>query len=755
MLIGLLAGPLAGQALPRDPPAPANAVLAQARAALDSGQAWHATVLLRPLLRDPASRSQEIDLLAATAAAGWEGWSEVERILGRARWLDLDFGGAARALLARAALARGDSVAAAGHARLALGSAVPESLPARHLLLARAFERTGAADSAAVHYRAAWDGFPDLADWLALRLAAVTNDSAARQALYRALRSPAAQARTPTVEAQARRHFGDYAGAARWFDRAGDPVRSLDAAYRGATTDSARAAVRTTLLALITSATGTAAQARAAIALYDQIDSVPPPETQLLIARRAASLNLFDRAGRGFGAANRLLTDQDRFTYGTVLVRLGREELAIPQFALVRDSALRGQARYQRARSMLRAGGSAGGVRDALAAVQRDFPDDVEAASSAVYLSGDLAADAGADREARAAFRTVATRYPTSRFAERAEFQAALLAYVLGFPDSAAAEFDAIVRERPTGVEAAAAAYWGGRARAASGDSTGAARRWTALAARADGSYYASLAARALGRPEAGAGPPPAGITYESTPAIDSALARIRRLDAVGLATEATLERDALEGSGTSTEALLRLASAFQRAGNPAAALRLANRAASQGAPRTRALLGLLYPLPFRYLVEQEARRLRLDPFLVAALIRQESAFDPRARSIADARGLMQVLPSLGMALASAAAIDPWDPALLNVPDINIAFGAIHLQETLDRYGGDVVRALAAYNAGMHRVAQWETKAGVRNDPALFVERIPFTETRDYVRRVTQNLTLYRLLYGADSAGVK
>ena len=153
----------------------------------------------------------------------------------------------------------------------------------------------------------------------------------------------------------------------------------------------------------------------------------------------------------------------------------------------------------------------------------------------------------------------------------------------------------------------------------------------------------------------------------------------------------------------------------------------------------------LAYPVLERELIGAEAKRARIDPALVAALIRQESSFNPRATSAPGARGLMQVMPSVGAALARARKIAPWDPVLLYQPDVNVILGTTHLAGFLGQYPAPEY-ALAAYNAGPGRVSTWRKKAGV-SDPLLFVERIPFVETRDYVRIVLRNRALYEALY--------
>jgi soluble lytic murein transglycosylase len=105
----------------------------------------------------------------------------------------------------------------------------------------------------------------------------------------------------------------------------------------------------------------------------------------------------------------------------------------------------------------------------------------------------------------------------------------------------------------------------------------------------------------------------------------------------------------------------------------------------------------------------------------------------------------MQLMPSVGKSIAASKGISPWDPAMLYQPTINIELGTSHLSGLMRRYP-NVVRALAAYNAGESRVAKWAGKAGAE-DPEIFTERIPFVETRDYVRIILRNRAYYEALY--------
>jgi soluble lytic murein transglycosylase len=155
----------------------------------------------------------------------------------------------------------------------------------------------------------------------------------------------------------------------------------------------------------------------------------------------------------------------------------------------------------------------------------------------------------------------------------------------------------------------------------------------------------------------------------------------------------------------------------------------------------------LLFPLPYRADVVRAAREKNLDPYLLAGLIRQESEFDPQARSHANAFGLTQVRPATGRLFARQAGIARFSSRLLFQPAANLKIGVSIFSSMLEQNGGKLEQTLAAYNAGPNRAAEWLTW-NIYREPAEFVESIPFTETRDYVQAVLRNADLYRRLYG-------
>ena len=161
-----------------------------------------------------------------------------------------------------------------------------------------------------------------------------------------------------------------------------------------------------------------------------------------------------------------------------------------------------------------------------------------------------------------------------------------------------------------------------------------------------------------------------------------------------------------------------------------------------------RAVWQVAYGLPFQQSIRRWSTKTGIDPMLVAGLIHQESAFEPEARSGANAVGLMQLLPQTARRLAKQAKIG-YSVSRLVDPDYNVRLGTIYVAG-LQKQFGNVESALAAYNAGEDRVVSWTAGQSYR-EPAEFVDSIPFTETRQYVEIVSRNADIYRRLYGVEN----
>jgi soluble lytic murein transglycosylase len=154
----------------------------------------------------------------------------------------------------------------------------------------------------------------------------------------------------------------------------------------------------------------------------------------------------------------------------------------------------------------------------------------------------------------------------------------------------------------------------------------------------------------------------------------------------------------------------------------------------------------LVLPLSDEQVIREQAAAKHLDPALIAAVIYAETKFDPRT-SPAGAEGLMQIEPSTAEFLAKLSGGYRFTTSDLGTPAINVAYGSYYLRYLLDHYGGDEMPAIAAYNAGITNVDEWEAKARSEGK-TLTVEEIPFAQTREYVKRVQGAQREYRALYG-------
>jgi soluble lytic murein transglycosylase len=160
-------------------------------------------------------------------------------------------------------------------------------------------------------------------------------------------------------------------------------------------------------------------------------------------------------------------------------------------------------------------------------------------------------------------------------------------------------------------------------------------------------------------------------------------------------------------------------------------------------------LLRVTFPFPYRELIRREAEEWGIDPLVMAAIIRQESAFKSDIVSRAGAIGLMQVMPPTGAQLARRHGPDPFTDATLTAPEVNLHLGAAFFVDMSRRYDHDLPLVLSAYNAGPTRATAWR-RFPEAVDPLRFTERIPIEETRGYVKSVRRNVALYRALYAEE-----
>jgi peptidoglycan lytic transglycosylase len=316
----------------------------------------------------------------------------------------------------------------------------------------------------------------------------------------------------------------------------------------------------------------------------------------------------------------------------------------------------------------------------------------------------------------------------------------------LNDPATALAHFARVAQGNHNPITLSRAGYWQGRAAEALGRRDEARAHYEA-AARYSTAYYGQIARARLGHKDIVLRPPP-------EPASDKARLDVVRAIELLYAID---ERDLVAGS---------LADLGERSADDAAGLAaIAEVAARHHDARAMVLLGKAalgrglpldhYAFPAIGIPEYRAIGPAIEPAVVYAIARQESTFNPRTVSSARAMGLMQVTPEAGRYVAKKFGASFDEKRLLSDQSYNVQLGAAELGDLYGDYRGSHILTFAGYNAGRGRVKEWIAKYGDPRDPKVdpidWVERIPFSETRNYVQRVLENLQVYRVRFGGGS----
>lgn len=415
------------------------------------------------------------------------------------------------------------------------------------------------------------------------------------------------------------------------------------------------------------------------------------------------------------------------------------------------------EALYYYARASRNSGDHATYVRTARRLAD-EFPADpwAEAALDSLATHHVLIND---DAAADAVFRELYAKYPKGAYAQRAAMRAGWRAYrqrrftdTIAFFDHAAADFPRS-DYRPSWL------FWSARAYEQLGQRERADERLMLTSADYLNSYYGRLAtARLNGRrppPRVVADGPLGGASPLPNDAVVRALIEAHRFneavaelsfaqrtwgDSAALrATMSWIERQqGLSGvTGQDQFDLLRGSITTMRRAYP-------QFMASGGERLPREVLTHIFPLAYWDLIQKHATERNLDPYLVAALMAQESTFVPAIRSSAGAVGLMQLMPGTAQPLARRLGL-PYSSSLLTDPEANIRMGTLYLAEKIAEFGEGHL-ALASYNAGETPVRRWKSeRPGVPQEE--FIDDIPYPETQNYVKRILGTVEDYRRLY--------
>ncbi|MFY0522216.1 transglycosylase SLT domain-containing protein [Archangium gephyra] len=456
-------------------------------------------------------------------------------------------------------------------------------------------------------------------------------------------------------------------------------------------------------------------------------------------------------------AAKLARTKQDKAQVALVraqaLYATGKREEAEQALAVARQGppAVAAEAAYVTARRALKSDNTK--ARELMASVEKTWPKESVADDAGFYV-GWLDLQEGHFEEAVKSFTAFDQRHARSRKRDEAMWYRALAHIRLEQYGKAREVLGTLADTFSRSSLVPQARYWAARSQELEGakaDVTGPA--YETVITTAPNSYYALLASerlRALGRqppakfPEA----PKHLETGEVPPELKLAVA----LTGAGLFRDAAEEVQARTSRIRNQEQAMTFAHALLRLGeyghaHAVAARHLWGRAFGARVPEA---LAAFYPRAFANAVESEATRYQVSPFLVWAIMRRESAFRPEVASAADARGLMQVIPPTARAIAKKLSEPEPAPAELFSPSLSIRYGAWYLSQLMKRFSHPALAA-AAYNAGPDAAVKWVKEKGAL-PLDLFVEEIPFRETRGYVKQVLADLYLYQSFYGKEAA---
>ncbi|WP_420449420.1 transglycosylase SLT domain-containing protein [Candidatus Palauibacter sp.] len=729
-------------------------VLEGARRFLDAQMPVSASALLARELAAGEEHGDEVVLLAAEAFAAQRAWGSVRGLLAERDSSTPVARARATLLLARAYAGLDSVTRSAAHYRAYLAAVDGTPPLAARVEFARVsyrrYEWFEARDQLALAERE----HPELAPWLRLsRLYALAEAEdrdafALADSIVRGARVPADSALLPAARLAFK--LGDPERGAALANRAGRGVRNILAARH----------LGPHYLATGDTAAATSAF-EAAIARGLQTPETGPALLELSRSWRTLrdvgrSDTRAGRHSRGAGylaealelapAAERPGIAESLASTYVALGSPGRAAEALAPWTGDPASVTAPRASlWMLASSIYRALGRQGDAAEAHETAARGTGD---IAARAAYLIADLEHDAGRPDIAAAGFERSYRAFPEASYGSRSLERLALLAYHEGrYPE--ARTLLAEYRERyPEDGWTQGAIYWSGKVAEALGD-TQAASAFYARALRYNPlDYYAILAEPRTGTDRlATVGLGKAEPLPDLDPIHATALRRMNTLRELGWPERARREyRRARERGPSTYGAILAFAHALNAAEWTREGIREGWRAHAIRGRWTRPLLEAIYPLPFREALIEAAGRYGLPPHFVAGLSRRESMFDPEIRSVANAIGLMQLLPETARDVSSRAGLTGYRRHQLTVPQVNLMLGTRYLSDVLGRFDGFDIAGMISYNAGPHRYTRWRDFPEFSDEEQL-VERIPYRETREYVRAVTELAEIYRFLY--------
>jgi soluble lytic murein transglycosylase len=367
------------------------------------------------------------------------------------------------------------------------------------------------------------------------------------------------------------------------------------------------------------------------------------------------------------------------------------------------------------------------------------------------------------DESAEKTFREMYTKFPTGHYAERAAWKIGWWAYKDANYAETVRVFEGAAVNFPRSDYRPPWLYWSARAHEALREPALAEARYALVETDYRNSYYGRLASRRLNtaRPPTAPSEPPAtnsesGIQnseFPKLPANESVVRALLSLDLYDQALDELHYAQKVWGDSSAIQATIGWI--YYRRGELRAGINVMKRAypqylAAGGEQLPPELLKVLFPINYWSLIRRYSNEHQLDPYVVAALIAQESTFTADVKSAANAYGLMQLLPSTGRQYAKRLSLPRFSLSMLTTAEANIKMGTAYFADLVKQFGG-LHFALATYNAGPSRIAKWiAAKPGLERDE--FIDDIPFPETQNYVKRILGTAEDYRRLYGPEGS---
>ena len=332
--------------------------------------------------------------------------------------------------------------------------------------------------------------------------------------------------------------------------------------------------------------------------------------------------------------------------------------------------------------------------------------------------------------------------YPKSTFAEDGAWYLGWIYYRRGMYREALGTFSAFTDSSST-FNASNARYWKARTLEKQGRKDEAQAEYMALAALTTPTYHTYMAQKKTGHRPSYANMNPNSISLSAS--ANSRKEKTLLLIRLGMLEEAGLETEKMQEEASTQEEFVLVSLLYSKVDDYYNSIKVAQ---GIGLPQANTLS---FPRGYKDIVGPYARKYGVDELIVYSIIREESRFQKDVVSPADAVGLMQLIPPTARAVARQIGISGFTVDMLTIPRVNIEMGIYYFKQVLDEFNGDVELALASYNAGPHRAADWKVRFyGLEKDE--FIEEVPFRETRNYIRRILRSYGAYKAIYGTASA---